>query len=489
MSVISKNRDNTSGASQSPVIGKVSIGRPASEPVLAEHSEGLKTRFKVEFDDGTGIQRGKTIRKNHVQKMLDNGKREVQVMYGKSPTTLNHFRVLRKSNISDGFVEDPEVYDKYDLEPGDTLTEIPIMFTSENIDKVLQTQMVNYDRDHNCVFCSSEDGETATRRRTDGEGEGEGDYLPNGAKKEVECVPFYWDERVETGNKNICQFRETGGDGRDCKFTGSLYFQILNEAGDFDLGRYFKIETTSSRTAEYYMDALLDIKNESQFERISFVPLKLEIIKEQGVRPGNQYEDRKRASFFRTTISVDSRYVKKYKDVVKDMVQTMKEYREMNSDLGISTRDPTEIPTENAPAEETGRWESEFDPDQYQQSLEEEGLTEEAEEAEKEGPELPQFGEEDESDGGDKEAGEGMSGGAYDMKRQALINEARRLPPDKFDRFVDSLDKVSEDTIGKFRDRVDNLLGGLTEQEKEEHFEENKGKSLEDDEEDELPFG
>jgi hypothetical protein len=493
MSVISKQRNNNSkGArsqsTKSPVIGKVSIGRPASEPVLVEHAEGLKTRFQVEFGDGTGLKRGKTIRESHIKKMKKNGIREVQVMYGKSPTTLNHFRVLRKSNISDGYVEDPEIYDQYDLEPGETLTEIPIMFTSEKIDKVLQTRMVNYDRDANCVFCSSGDGETAMRRRTDGEEDGEGDYLPNGAQKEVECVPFYWDERVETGNKEICQFRETGGDGRDCKFTGSLYFQILNEAGDFDLGRYFKLETTSSRTAEYYMDALLDIKNESQFERISFVPLKLEIVKEQTVRPGNRYEDRKRASVFRTTLSVDSRYVKKYRPVVQEMVQTMKEYREMNKDLGISSRSPVEIPEENAPAEETDRWESEFDPDQYQQKLEQEGMTEAAEEAELEGPELPQITQEEaEADKEAQENGE-LSDGAYDLKKKDLVNKARQLPSNNFDDFMDATDKINRKTIDWFVEKIEGALNHLTEEQKEENFDINKKKGS-GEEKTELPFG
>jgi phage terminase small subunit len=500
MSVIANQRESQSkGArsqsTKSPVIGKVSIGRPATEPVLVEHSHGLTTRFGESFDDGTKISKGTTIRDHHIEKMQDAGMKEVQVVYGSSPTTLNHFRVLRKSNISDGYVEDPGLYDRFDLEPGDTLTELPIMLTSEKINDVLQTRMVNFDRDANTVFCSSSGGRRAMRRRTDGDADGEGDYLPSGAKKEVECVPFYWDDRVENGEKEICQFRETTGSGRECQFTGSLYFQILNEAGDFDLGRYFKIETTSSRSAEYYMDALQDIKNESQFERISFVPLKLEIVKEQTVRPGDRYEERKRASVFRTTISVDSRYVKKYKPVVKEMVETMKEYRAMNADLGIDSSSPVEIPDENPAAEEPDRWEAEFNPDNFQKKMEEEGITEAAKRAEEQGPETPQLNKDAGDGAGGEDASrpaespdEALSGGAYELKRDDLINKARSLPPEKFDRFIESLDRVNESTIDKFRTGVERRLEGFSEEEKDAHFEANKQKDIEDEGE-ELPFG
>lgn len=500
MSVISKKRQKEqqdskgarSQSTKSPVAGKVSIGRPATEPVLVKHAEGLKTRFKVEFDDGTGLSRGTTIRDHHVEKMLDMGKKEVQVVYGKSPTTLSYFRILRKSNISDGYVEDPALYDRFGLEPGETLTEIPIMLTSEDIDKVLQTRMVNFDRDNNCVFCSSGNGERAMRRRTDGPNDGEGDYLPGGTKKEVECVPFYWDKRVEEGDAEICQFRETGDDGqRECQFTGSFYFQILNEQGNFDLGRYFKLETTSSRTAEYYMDTLIELQDESQLGRISFVPLKLEIVKEQTVRPGNRYGDRKRASVFRTTISVDDRYLKKYKPVVKDMLDTIEGYQEMNSRLGINSDSPVEIPEENAPAEEPDRWEAEFDPDKLGEKFEDEGIADAAEKAEEQGPETPQITEEDgggTSRGGASGRSENLSGGAYDLKKKDLINKARRLPPDRYDNFIDSANRINPQTIDKFRKGVEKRLDKLTEEEKSENFEVNKKKDDGDEGKSELPF-
>ncbi len=485
MSIItSRTEENEEENRSSPIIGKVSIGKPADEPVLVDHAKGKITRFSIDLpnQDG-GIQKGTKLKERHIDMLKEAGYREVQVLYGRSPDTLNHFRVLRKSNINSGYVEDPDLYDEYDLEPGENLTEIPIMLTSNEVNEVLKTRLMNYDRDANLVYCHSEDGYTAHRRRTDEDG----NYLSSGAKFDMECLPFYWDDRVkdDTNDKTICPFRERKGQGGpECTFSGSLYFQILSDGGNFQLGRYFKIETTSSTVIKYYVNALNDIKDKmgeiAGEKKIDFIPLKLEIVREQATRPSSsQYDERKRANVYRTTISADKKYMKKYRDTVDEMKELINAYRSNPSSVTTEkvARDPADIPEEDLETDgEMDRFNSEFDPASHQEQLEEEGVLDAAEKAERD---------EDASETVSEQAGSQTSSTSSlekesvetDEERgrrvQHLNNRMRRVPHSVFRNIVDKIDTVRSHPIESIEDRVDNILEDLTEEEKKENYDEN----------------
>lgn len=481
MSIITsrQEKDDTNRNDESPIIGKVSIGRPAEEPVLVDYAEGKRTRFDINLPQGR-ISSGTELREHHIDKLKEAGREEIQVVYGKSPSTLDYFRVLRKSNINAGYVEDPEFYDKFDITPGETLTEIPIMLTNNSINEVLKTKLVNYDRDANLVFCHSNDGYEAERRRTDQNG----NYLSSGETFNLECLPFYWDERVkdENNEKTICPYRETGGGGRDCSFTGSLYFHILSEdGGGFQLGRYFKIETTSSTTAQYYVKSLNDIKDHPLLDgQISFVPLKLEIVMEQATRPSEgRYDERKRTNVPRTTISLDEDYLEKYEDAVNDMIKLVKRYRQKGAFVsGTQATDPTEIPEEDMENEaEMHRWNAEFDPQAHEEQLREEGVLEVAEKAEQEvdDNETPVVETTENAVESDEnfEKESVKTDKEYELQREQLINKARRMPHDRFKAFVDNIHQLDKQNIDQFDDRMDDLLEDIEEEEKEENYDRN----------------
>jgi Asp-tRNA(Asn)/Glu-tRNA(Gln) amidotransferase C subunit len=443
--------------------------------MLTEHAEGFPLASQVTFGDKK-ISKGTKLRETHINRLLEAGVEEVMVKRGAAPDMLDYFRVLRKSRYHEGYVEDPELYDKYDLEPGKSLTEIPIMVTSETVDQVLQTRLVNYDREENCVFCSSEDGQTAVRRKTTGEKDGEGDYLRSGAKKEVECIPFYNDERVEKEGKKICPFRSHDNGGRECQFTGRFFFNILNEEGSFSLGRHFMLETTSESVIENYLNALVGPDNDSvksTFGQISFVPMKLEVVRVETTRPSGKYEDgdrRRKTSVSRTALSVSDEYLEKYQEPVEEILDTIETYQRMSVPGKDPTPDPTQIPEQDVmTGPEKERWDAEFSQEASQEILEDEGLdgVEPDEEAAEAGSVLA-----DGSDN-DSEEGEETSVTEYELHCQELVNRARQLPPDRYQKFLDNREKISPDTIGRFSEHLDKVLAGLSEDEKAEHYDQN----------------
>ena len=313
----------------SPVIGKVSIGIPSDEPMLVnDRLVGKKLARDLVLSKGrnpVGIGKGTVMTERHVQQVLDAGIDEVLVLLGAFPTRLDHFRLVRQAAHHGGYLFDPALYEKYGLDEG--FTECPIILTSNDIAKVVRSQLVNYDRAEKCVFCTSSDGETARRLQADPENGGyqEGYY-------EVECIPFHDDPRRNEG-KAVCEFRKHGAK-LPCKFAGSLSFQILPKNPDvgFDLARYFKMETTSAESGAYWTKNLLD-EVMTKFGRIAFVPLKLAVVKENAV-----YYDgtaRRDTQVVRTTISVDPEYLDRYLPVVERQLERLRTYRKMGS--GFST--------------------------------------------------------------------------------------------------------------------------------------------------------
>ncbi|MCS4157620.1 hypothetical protein [Salinibacter ruber] len=518
MSIIGSRMDHDEsprgGKTESPIIGKVSIGIPADEPMLVEHAEGKKLVSDVTFGN-TKIPSGKTLQEHHIEKMQEAGIREVHVHRGRFPRTLNYFRVLRNSNISEGYVEDPKLYDKYGLDPGPGLTEIPIMLTSENIDQVIQTRLLNYDRSRSQVFCSSADGEEATRQRINGDDltDHYENHAYTGGDVDINCAPFHWGDNTvpfseladragvdkdtifectpeeikaihearKPEEQQLCPYREYDQDGKqDCDFTGSFYFNILNEDGDFSLGRYFKLETTSSKVIEKYHESLLnpDTGIKQKFGRISFVPMKLEILREKTERSGGRYEDgRIPTKVERTTLSTSEHLLDKYRPVIEDMLETLDDYRSMNSMVpGVDTgpsgdggpkRDPTDIPNEGLPdEEERRRWASEFNPEEHQERLKEEGVETDIQEQ----PDAVSVADEGHSEGEETGA---ESEGAYEWKRRELFTRARRLPPKRYEAFTDNKDRITKDNIDKWSSLLDEVLSEYSEEQISEHVDQN----------------
>jgi len=206
----------------------------------------------------------------------------------------------------------------------------------------------------------------------------------------------------------------------------------------------------------------------------------LEIVREQATRPSSsQYDERKRANVYRTTISADKKYMKKYRDTVDEMKELINAYRSNPSSVTTEkvARDPADIPEEDLETDgEMDRFNSEFDPASHQEQLEEEGVLDAAEKAERD---------EDASETVSEQAGSQTSSTSSlekesvetDEERgrriQHLNNRMRRVPHSVFRNIVDKIDTVRSHPIESVEDRVDDLLEDLTEEEKKENYDEN----------------
>lgn len=492
MSILSSRFDKRHSARKgSPIVGKLSIGIPTDEPMLVgPNLIGRKLYREIIFDEAkkTGLRKGKALSEADVQELEKRGFKEVHILNGSYPQRLEHFRLVRRAESMPGYLEDPELYEKFGL--SDQPTEVPVMLTSEDIDSVLQTRLANFDRPNKCVYCSSDDGQTAMRRKKDSAGE----YLESGEMFELECLPFYWDERVKSGGKKICEYRKYGSDGQAqaCKFSGALYFVILSPDGHFDLGRYFKLETTSDKVAQYYINALLDPEKGviRHFGRISFVPLKLEIIKEKAIRPeaGKKWGERKETTVIRTALSVDDAYLDKFKEPVEKIMERIESYRKMNQRLGI---DETLPPKENVIADEYEVWSAEFHPQGRQELMQEEGIdvknlegdpeaepvkVENKVSAETKSADRAAAAETSSESSGDGYVGEmpvTQAEEAYQLRLKNLEAKAMRLPAEKFNSYRGNTHKITPENIQQFEDYVDKLLAKVPEEEKADNFNKN----------------
>lgn len=444
MGVLTKKMKIEDNRRESPVVGKISIGIPAEEVVLVgPEAVGLKSRWDVKFTKQQGgVRKGAIITEAHVKALQKEGIEEIEVVRGAAPSRLDHFRVVRRPKNSAGYVYDPEIYKKYGIE--EKPREMAIMVTSEELDKVIQTSMLNWDQANNCAFCRSSDGETAQRRIPDGDGYAAG-------MNQVECIPFFDDDRVRFHNKPVCQYRKRDTNmGKPCQYRGAIYFQILstNEDAGLELGRLFKMETTSFPASRHWLNGLEEAKK--KVGRYSFVPLKLSLVKEATTRPGG-----KKTEVFRTAISVDEDYLRIYQPVVDRMLDLLKSYRDRNEFIIGDASDPTDIPIEEETPEEMDKWMSEFNPDAYKQKLEKEGF--------------PTGGEGDENDVFTASVGNSE----FSLRQMELVNRAKRLPSNTFKKFYANRSQISEENIDSWSNRVDKLLKSISEEEKEANYSEN----------------
>ena len=475
MSVLRKRFEERNAESdtrkQSPVIGKLSIGIPSDEPALVNESlVGLKLGKTVKAGDDA-IMAGKKLTEKHVQKLKDAGITEVKVVHGSFPTRLDHFRLVRQAETFGGYLHDPDLYEKYGLEEG--FTEVPIILTSNDIDQVLQTRLVNYDRSNKCVFCHSNDGEIARRRQMDPE---TGNYDEGFIS--VECVPFYDDERVVTKKSPLCQYRRRGA-SLACKFSGSLFFQILPEdpAMGFDLARFFKMETTSDKTANYWLNALIDPMEgvvAHTHGNIAFVPLKLSVVKENAVYRGA--DGLKDTQVVRTTISVDQTYLDKYKPVVEKALERIEWMRKVSSSVGGSSvkvgPSGIEIPPEDHTEEDVEAWVAEFDPQERQKQLIAEGVLT-REEVEEEAERRDEIVSLPKSATARARMEKAQEANAFELQKQALDVKARSLSADDYAAFLENVDGLKPAHARHWDKRLDDLLSKMTEEEKATNFETN----------------
>ena len=459
MSVLKKRMNDqkaTSARSANPVVGKLSIGIPSDEPALVgpalvghKVAKDIVFTKKTRTTEATGLVKGAKITERHVEQMLAAGITEVPVVYGSFPQRLDHFRLTRQATNHGGYVHDLDFYKRYGLVEG--FTECPIILTSEDMDVVVGSRLVNYDRANKCVFCSSTDGLVARRLQPDHDN---GGYLEDFI--EVECVPFHDDPRKHQGTP-VCEFRKHGA-ALPCKFSGSLSFQLLPadpEVG-IPLGQYFKMDSTSAEAGSNWVRALEEVKR--HFGRISFVPLKLQTVKVNTV-----YYDgakRKDTQVVRTTIVVDSEYLERFKPAVDKTAERVRSYG------GLLM--PEQVMTD----EDVAAWTAEFNPRERQKDLLEQGLVTEE-----------QIQAEADADGRSDEAGRinRPAGGpaVFARRKDALMIRARRLPADRYQSFLASSDGILPGSIGRVEAYVKHLLADVPEDEQAVYFDINTSVSEE----------
>jgi hypothetical protein len=432
---------------QSPVIGKISIGVPTEEMVLIDHAEGLKLRRDMRLKTGKSILKGTPLEARHLKALRESGYEEVPILRGAAPGRLDHFRILRRArSTGQGYVHDPALYEALGLP--DEPREIPIMVTTENLEKVIQTHMLNWDRENNCAFCFSSDGRTAKRRLYDEEN--------NVTEKfeEVECVPFFDDPRVKSNESPICPYRKVDQNmGKPCDYRGKVYVQILTNNPDagMELGRLFVLETTSYPSSRHWLKGIMEALNDPKLGRLSFIPLKLAIIKE---RTGTQGGTKQKKDVWRTTISIDQSYLETYRPAIDRLLQVLKEYRSQNDFiLGREpAADPTDIPVLSETDDELRVWQAEFAPHIAQKALKDEGLITDEEIAEAQRV--------DDEDGIFVRA---ASHTASSLRRRELLNRARRMPPENYRKFYEHMDSITEQNLSLWSKRVDGYLAPLSE--------------------------
>ena len=484
MSVLQKRlKDQTDSGvglrKSSPVMGKLSIGIPSDEPALVGpdliDKKLAKDIVLAKKPKPTGISRGAKLTAAHIEALQRAGITEVPVVYSAFPQRLDHFRLTRQATTYGGYLFDPAFYERYGLEEG--FTEVPIVLTSNDINKVIRSRLVNYDRAEKCVFCTSNDGETARRLQGDPEHGGyqEGYY-------EVECIPFHDDPRKQQG-KAICEFRKHGA-ALPCKFAGSLSFQILspNPEVGIPLARYFKMETTSAESGLNWTKALTDETDGvlKHFGRIAFVPLKLSVVKENTVYfDGNVRKDTQVA---RTVISVDPEYLDRYQDVVDKTFGQIKTYRSMGGGWTAAGEAPVldvngdvDLVDEEFTDDQVAAWTAEFNPRERQRELIADGVLT-AEDVEADALEQGQGG----RPASAPRDSQWARHAAYKERYETLMAAASRLAPDTYQRFYAKREAVNSTSIRTFEIYIGSLMRSISKEEQAANFDVNTAVSDDD---------
>jgi hypothetical protein len=421
------------------VAGRVSIGIPVKEPVpVGPAMIGCRA---ARAHKKLGIRKGHTFGKDDVKRLQANGVTEYYVVHGRSPDQLKHFRLMRRSDEYTGeFVEDPSLYDQYDLPKKPT--RIPIIFPIHNEDRVLIENMRNWDNRNGKMFCSSGDfrfGESEeehferirnggmTARRAVIEN---GNYT--GKYKEMACSPFY-----KTG-RNICPFRDHSSKKRaalPCQYRMRLFFNILSEdPSTIDFGAFFKFETSSPNSGKQIKNTLRDMYD--KYGTIGFVPCELVLQFDKRVSPEGHKTEQPTVS-----ISASFEVREKFQEVVNRVRKVDQMY--MRKDIRVED-DTSQEAIDN-----------EFRPEMEAEKMAREGLIEEDTRSHGEVNHLHMA--EDET---------------FEEKLKHLEALARQLPPEKWQSFLSKKANLSPDNIDQMIKNTQTYLDqNLSEEDREENVE------------------
>lgn len=401
---------------RAPVHGKVSIGVPTDELVLVKGNEAALVGKTIRRGKA-GVPDGMLLKERHVEMLVKAGVTEVEVTHGNFPSRLDFFRILRRADSDRSqFVADPDLNEKYGL--GERPTSIPVVLPIDSIEKMAVGGMKNYDRRNNRMFCSSSEPPVAMRAEIR-------NRQYTGQYTEVECVPTYG--LASKWGKHICPFRSKDteeGKMLPCKPNFVFYFNILtHDPEDFDLGSFFKFETSSIESGMNIMATLREAKR--QFGRINWVPMELQIFEREKATPGGM-----KSKVPIVTLAMPTKLMLRYQDTV-DSIRKLIEAYSLNTDIEIE-----DVVNEEA-------YDAEFRPEVRNQVLAEGGTV---------------FDEPDEP--------------ALDKTAiAALDGQAMQLPVDQFHNYVSRRDSITDENIESFRSHVTNLLNDLDEEAKAENFE------------------
>ena len=408
------------------VIGKVSIGTPLKEPMLVgDDMVGLKAAEPI---NELRIRKGRKIKERDVERMKKKGVEELFVVRGRSPDVSKHFRLMRRSDQYQGeFVEDPSLNEKYGLPKHPT--KIPIIFPINDKTRVFKDGMRNWDAKSKKMFCQSHNLRDAKRAVVKG-----GEYT--GQHKEIDCVPFYRDQR----DLPICPFRDHDSEKQSvlpCKYRMRLFFNILtNDIETFNMGSFFKFESSSHNTGQQIEGTIDDMLSNKQFGKLSFIPCELELKFDKRVTPGGHKTEQPTVN-----LSLGFKLLSEYRELVNEAKEIVSTYG-----LEVNIQDDTSQEAID----------SEFRPEVERRQMIEDGLFDEEKQNHLEDASLLE-----------------ENTGFYEKKKhiEAL---ARRLDQEDYESYVARKDKLSPDNIDKYIERTERYLDkNLSQEEQEENFEQN----------------
>lgn len=413
------------GKSKHNIIGKVSIGTPIKEPMpLSEEMIGKKA---ARASKRLGIRKGKKIEKSDLKRMHRKGVEEYFVIRGRAPDQLDNFRLLRRSDEYKGeFVEDKGLLEKYEL--GKDPTSIPIVFPVGDKDRIFVDNMRNWDAQNSKMYCRSDDGETATRKVVEN-----GNYT--GKSKEIECIPNYGDDRGQ-----ICPFRDHNSklhDKMPCKYRVRLFFNILTkESSTFNLGSFFKFESSSTNTGQQIEESLDDMID--HFGTLAFIPCELQLKFDKRTTPDGHTTEQPSVA-----LSIDMGLLEEYRETISNIKSVIDTYS-------------VDIEIEDDTSEEAV--DSEFRPDVERRKLESEGL-------------LDKEGEAEEDDiTSDVNTLHLAEDPTFEEKLQHINALALQLPKDRYESFKSKRGNLTPENIDGYIKNTKNFLrNNFTQEERREN--------------------